>query len=114
MNPLTLVRSWRKHLADLEADDVQGFPNKEISKSETLNMVCAMRSFENINEETLKNGYSDACEMSFQHNNAAAKQKGEEQGREDHSKTCTAMRRSINSSQKQAIMTNYFSKQCQL
>jgi hypothetical protein len=64
MNWVTLVRSWRKLLTDLEKDDLWGFPNKEISKSKTLDMVCAMRSFENINEETLK---SDACEVGFQH-----------------------------------------------
>jgi hypothetical protein len=34
MNPVTLVQSWRKLLPDLEDDDVQGFPNEEISKSE--------------------------------------------------------------------------------
>jgi hypothetical protein len=33
---------------------LQGFPNKEINKSEIFDMVCAMRSFENISEETLK------------------------------------------------------------
>jgi hypothetical protein len=31
---------------------LQGLPNEEISKSEILDMVCAMRSFENVNEET--------------------------------------------------------------
>jgi hypothetical protein len=51
-----LVQSWRKLLADLEDDDLQGFPNEESSKSEILD-VCAMRSFGNINEEMLtKNG----------------------------------------------------------
>jgi hypothetical protein len=56
MNPLTLVQSWRKLLQDIEDDDLQSFPNEEISKSEILDMVCAMRSLENINVETLKNG----------------------------------------------------------
>jgi hypothetical protein len=55
MNPVMLVRSWRKRLPDLEEDDLQGFPNEEIRKSEILDMVCAMRSFKNINEETMKN-----------------------------------------------------------
>jgi hypothetical protein len=45
---------------------LQDFPNEEI-KSEILDMVCAMRSFENINknndEEWLD---SDACEVGFQ------------------------------------------------
>jgi hypothetical protein len=34
VNPVMLVRSWRKHLPDLEEDDLRGFPNKEISKFE--------------------------------------------------------------------------------
>jgi hypothetical protein len=36
---------------------LQGFPNEEISKSEITDMVSAMRSFEDIKQETLKNGY---------------------------------------------------------
>jgi hypothetical protein len=48
---------WTELLSDLEDDDLLGFPNKEISKSVILDMVCAMRSFENINKEMLKNGY---------------------------------------------------------
>jgi hypothetical protein len=42
---------------------LQGFPNKETSKSEILDMVCAARIFENIDEEMLKN----ACAMGFLH-----------------------------------------------
>jgi hypothetical protein len=38
------------------------------------------------------------------------KQKREEEGGEDDSEIHTAMRRSVHSSQKQAIITNYFSK----
>jgi hypothetical protein len=30
VNPLTLVRSWRKLLPHLEEDDFQAFPNEEI------------------------------------------------------------------------------------
>lgn len=41
--------------------------------------------------------------------NAAMKQKGEEDGGEDNSEICTAVR-SQNNSQKQVIITNYFSK----
>jgi hypothetical protein len=52
-NPVILVRSWRKFLSDLEEDDLHVFCNEEISKSEILDVVC----FENIDEETLKNGY---------------------------------------------------------
>jgi hypothetical protein len=43
---MTLVRLWRKLLPDLEGD-LQGFSNEEINKSKILDMVCAMRSFEN-------------------------------------------------------------------
>jgi hypothetical protein len=57
MNPVMLVQSWRKLLADLEEDDLHGFPNEEISKYKILDIVCAIRSSENINKETLKNGY---------------------------------------------------------
>jgi hypothetical protein len=39
----------RKLLPGLEYD-LQHFPNEEISKSEILDMVCAMKSFKNINE----------------------------------------------------------------
>jgi hypothetical protein len=52
MNPVTLVWSWRKLLPDL--DDLQSFPNEEISKSEILDMVCAMKSFENIDEDNVE------------------------------------------------------------
>jgi hypothetical protein len=45
VNPVMLVQSWRKLLSVLEDDDFQGFPGEEISKSEILDMVCAMRSF---------------------------------------------------------------------
>jgi hypothetical protein len=45
--------------------------------------------------------------------NAAMKQKGEEGGGGDESEIHTAVWWSLSSSQKQAIITNYFSK-CQL
>jgi hypothetical protein len=54
VNPVTLVRSWRKLLPDLEEYDLQGFRNKEINKSENLDMVCAMRSFKSINEDNVE------------------------------------------------------------
>jgi hypothetical protein len=57
VDPVMLVLSRRKLLPDLEEDDLQGFPNDRISKSNILDMVCAKRSFENINEEMLNNGY---------------------------------------------------------
>jgi hypothetical protein len=42
---------------------------------------------------------------------AATKQKGEEERDEDEREICTVMRRSLNSSQKQVTITDYFSKQ---
>jgi hypothetical protein len=53
VNPVTLVPSWIKLLPDLEVD-LKGSPNEGVRNSY---MVCAVRSFENINKETLKNGY---------------------------------------------------------
>jgi hypothetical protein len=58
---------------------------------------------------------SDACEVGFQHMtdrhyhtvNAIMKQKGQEKGGEDESEICIAVRRSLNSLQKQVIITNY-------
>jgi hypothetical protein len=32
MNLVTLLRSWRTLLPDLDDDDLQGFPNKEINQ----------------------------------------------------------------------------------
>jgi hypothetical protein len=56
----------RKLLPDLEYD-LQGFPNEEISKSKILD-VCAMRSFENIDEDNVEEWLqSDTCELGFQH-----------------------------------------------
>jgi hypothetical protein len=54
VNPVVLVGSCRKLLPDLEEDDLQGFPNKEISKSKIIDMVCTMRSFENIDKDNVK------------------------------------------------------------
>jgi hypothetical protein len=54
MNPGMLVRSWRKLLPDPDDDDLQGFPNEETSKSKILDILCAMRSFENINKKKKK------------------------------------------------------------
>jgi hypothetical protein len=31
MNPVMLVQSWRKLLPDQESDDLQSFPNEEIT-----------------------------------------------------------------------------------
>jgi hypothetical protein len=82
-----MVQLWRKLLPDIEEYDFQGFPTKEITMSEILDTVCAMRSSENVNELQ-----SDACDLSFQHMtdmdivDAAAKQMGEEEGGEYESK----------------------------
>jgi hypothetical protein len=111
VNPITLVQSWRKLLPDLQDDDLQGFPNKENSKSEILDTVYAIRSSKNTDEHNEEWPQSDVCEVGFQHMtdivNAAAKQTGEEDGGEDKSEICTAMRRSLNSSQKQVTNTSY-------
>jgi hypothetical protein len=37
---------WKIVLPSQEDDDLQGLPHEEISKSEILDMVCAMRSVE--------------------------------------------------------------------
>jgi hypothetical protein len=102
-NPVTLVRSWRKLLQDVEDDNLQGFPDEEISKSEILDMVCVMKNFENIDKDNVEEWLqSDACERGFQHMTDtdivyAAKQKFGEEGGEDKSEIRTAVR-SLNSS----------------
>jgi hypothetical protein len=64
---VTLVLSWRKLLPDIEEGNLQCFPNEEISKSEVLDMVCAIRSSENINNGIIQQWLrSDACEVGFQ------------------------------------------------
>jgi hypothetical protein len=60
INPVKLVWIWRKLLPNLEDYDLQDLPNEEISKSET-DMVSAIWSFGNINEEMLKNDYRVVC-----------------------------------------------------
>jgi hypothetical protein len=97
MNPVMLVPFWRKLLPDVKEDDLQGFPSEEISKSKILDMVCAMRSFENINEEMLMNGYSvmrvnwPSSTRQIDIVNATRKQKGEEEGGEDQNEIHTAV-----------------------
>jgi hypothetical protein len=63
VNPVTLVLSWKKLLSDV--DDLQGFPNEEISKSVILDMECTMRSFEDIDEDNEEWLQSNACELGF-------------------------------------------------
>jgi hypothetical protein len=63
---------------------LQGFPNEEI-KSEILDMVCTMRSSENLNEDNVEEWPSDTCELCFRHLrdmnivSAIMKQMGEEE-----------------------------------
>jgi hypothetical protein len=111
MNLVTWLQLVRKVLPDL-GNDLQSLPNEEISKSEILNMVCAVRTFENINKETSKNGCRVMCEVGFQHMIDRHCQCCHEDG-EDENEICTAMR-SLNNSQKEVIITNYFSKYHQL
>jgi hypothetical protein len=64
VNPVTLIRLWRKLLPDLEDDDLQSFPNEQIGKPKILDMVCAMRNFENIDKGNIEEWLqSDACEL---------------------------------------------------
>jgi hypothetical protein len=63
----------------------------------------------------MKNGKSMMCVkwvfcMTYT-NNATMKEKCKEEGGEDESEIYTAMRRSVNNSQKKVAITNYFSKQ---
>jgi hypothetical protein len=49
---------WKKLLPDMENDDLQGFPTKGISKSETD--VCNMRSFQ-MSMKMMNNGCKEVC-----------------------------------------------------
>jgi hypothetical protein len=80
-----LVQSWGKPLKDLEDDDLQGYPNEEISQVQNSWQGVCHDKFENVNKDNSKEWLqSDACELGFQHMtdmdiaNAAVKQKGEE------------------------------------
>jgi hypothetical protein len=78
-------------------------------------MVCAMTSFENINSEMLKNGYramhAKWASSTWQTDivNAAAKQKGEQEGGEDEWNSY-CREEEPKQFTKTAIITNYFSK----
>lgn len=92
-----LVQLWRKRLPDLE-DDLQGFPNEEFSKSEILNMACAI-AWEVLKTETkitLKNVEKVMpvkwCSSTTGTVHAAVKHKRKEEGREDESEIHIAMR----------------------
>jgi hypothetical protein len=45
---------YRKLVPYPEEDNLQAFPNKEISRSEILDMVCTTRSFENVNKDNIE------------------------------------------------------------
>jgi hypothetical protein len=103
-----LVQSWRK-LTDLEEDNLQGFPNKEISKSKILDTVYAVRCSENIDKNSIEEWLqSDTCKMDFQH----MTDKCVEEGGEDENEIHTALGRSLKSSQKQVTITNYSQNKC--
>jgi hypothetical protein len=53
VNPVTLVQTCSKVLLDTH-DDFQGFPGEEINKSEILDMMRAMRSSENSDDDAVK------------------------------------------------------------
>jgi hypothetical protein len=96
VTPVTMVQSWRKFLPDLDEDDLQGFPNKEFSKSKILDIVCAMRSSENTDKYKVEEWlHSDACEMGFQSmpdiTNVLMKEKGEEEGENDENEIHTTV-----------------------
>lgn len=67
---------------------LQGFRDKEISKSKIVDMVCALQRFENF---WWRMAASYVCELGFQHDkhtditDAGVKQKGEQEGGEDES-----------------------------
>jgi hypothetical protein len=52
VNPVTLVQSWKKRLPDLK-EDLQGFPNEKVNKSEIFDM-CAMRNFQSIDKDDVQ------------------------------------------------------------
>jgi hypothetical protein len=52
-------------------------------ESKILDIVCATRSFENINKEMLTNDLSDACEVGFQHMSMLQQNRKEEMRREN-------------------------------
>jgi hypothetical protein len=96
VNQLTLAQLWTKLLLHLEAGDLLDFLNKEISRSKILDMLCNMRSFENIDKGNVEAWQKrDACEVGFQHDrqtdiiNAGTKQKNEEEGWESESEIHT-------------------------
>jgi hypothetical protein len=84
VNPVTLVWWWRRLVPDLGDHDLQDFDNEEISKFKILDVVYAMRSFENIDQDNVEE-WLQSVWTGLQHMmgmdivNAAAKQKGEEE-----------------------------------
>jgi hypothetical protein len=54
-------------LPDAEENDFHGFSTEEISKSEILDILCAVRSFENIRDKFGDWLQFDVCEVDFWH-----------------------------------------------
>jgi hypothetical protein len=77
---------------------LQGFLNKEVSKSKILDKACAIKSSENVDKENVEKWLqSDVCELGFQHvtnmdtANATMKQKRKEGGEhEEQSSECVS------------------------
>jgi hypothetical protein len=62
-----LACSWMKFLPNL-LNDLQGFANEEITKSKILDVLCTVRSFENINKDLVDEWLqSVACKLGLQH-----------------------------------------------
>jgi hypothetical protein len=83
-------------------DAIYGLSGAEISKSEHPDMVCAMRSSENVDEDNVEEWIqSDACELGFQNMththavNAATKQEREEEDGDDESDEGYSMKMTV-------------------
>jgi hypothetical protein len=63
---VTPVRSWRKLHPHVQNGDLQGLRIEEMIKSEIVDMVCAMRSFEYIGDN-VEELVQRSCELVFQH-----------------------------------------------
>jgi hypothetical protein len=69
---------------------VQAVPNKDISKSKILGILCAMKSSENTKADNVEWLQSNVCKLAFQHMrdmaiDAAKKQNGEEESGKNES-----------------------------
>jgi hypothetical protein len=62
---VALVHSWMILLPVAEENNFHGFSTEEISKSEIRDILCAMRSFENIRDKVGDWLQFDVCEVAF-------------------------------------------------